>query len=513
MCTATDGSGNTGSNTTEMMMMGSGMYVQGSYYIRDREVANNSFILRGTSSTTCINVYCYSNSTSGGTGYFKLSDGVRQYSTSNYNYYRIGQLSNTGVSIARYSSSYYPQIFGIFTCEVPDSRGITVETSIGIYSSMPSPPSVYSISYSERHQSSNDGVLGTVDYLSQNSPPTNVTWTRDGSTIEVDGEGYEMMQMVTERQSYSRYRNTHSSRMLPSLPGTIVFAAGSLMLPVPLISVLPHHGQVRLGTEGTPTNNLTFFPLFDSAHPDVHIVTYGKNVHSETFEVTCRASLQPAVAAHLNHYMTVDWIGADGQIINEEHDDITVNDQSTVSNDVTRSLVFDPLKMAHGGSYVCRAKLTLPGSAGVFQNVGEYQLSVLNMTFIQLKFGPVPHCSTWYEDKHMSRHLELDVKQTLTNLINKNCSCDFKISEIDLGEFSCRSIEKGYVLYRARLTGRSDTQNIHSLLEVIKDWMANDGTFLYTYHGNMRLGLDQDCPLEIASFSQPEFGKQNTGPQ
>ena len=54
---------------------------------------------------------------------------------------------------------------------------------------------------------------------------TNVTWTRDGSTIEMDGEGYEMMQMVTERQSYSRYRNTlYSSRMLPSLPGTIVFA-------------------------------------------------------------------------------------------------------------------------------------------------------------------------------------------------------------------------------------------------------------------------------------------------
>ena len=190
------------------------------------------------------------------------------------------------------------------------------------------------------------------------------------------------------------------------------------MLPVPLISVLPHHGQVRLGTEGTPTNNLTFFPLFDSAQPDVHIVTTGKNVHSETFEVTCRASLQPVVAAHLNHYMTVEWIGADGQIINEEHDDITVNDQSTVSNVVTRSLVFDPLKMAHGGSYVCRATLTLPGSAGVFQNVGEYQLSVLSktlafcrcdrlmhmiyvtdMTFIQLKFGPVPHCSTWYEDK------------------------------------------------------------------------------------------------------------------
>ena len=49
----------------------------------------------------------------------------------------------------------------------------------------------------------------------------------------------------------------------------------------------------------------------------------------------------------------------------------------------------------------------------------------------------------------MSRHLELDIKRTLTNLINKNCSCNFQISEIDLGEFSCRSMEDGYVLYRS----------------------------------------------------------------
>ena len=66
------------------------------------------------------------------------------------------------------------------------------------------PPSVYSISYSERHQASSDGVLGALDCLTQNSPPTNVTWTKDGSTIR----WMEMMQMVTERQSYSRYRNT-----------------------------------------------------------------------------------------------------------------------------------------------------------------------------------------------------------------------------------------------------------------------------------------------------------------
>ena len=64
-----------------------------------------------------------------------------------------------------------------------------------------------------------------------------------------------------------------------------------------------------------------------------------------------------------------------------------------------------------------------------------------------------------------------------------------------------------FLIFRARLTGKSDTQNIPELLEVIKDWILNDGTFLYTYHGNMRLGLDQDCPLEITSFSQPECKK------
>ena len=68
-----------------------------------------------------------------------------------------------------------------------------------------------------------------------------------------------------------------------------------------------------------------------------------------------------------------------------------------------------------------------------------------------------------------------------------------------------------FLIFRARLTGRSDTQNIPLLLEAIKDWMSNDGTFLYTYHGNMRLGLNQDCPLGITSFSQPECRKHIEG--
>ena len=60
------------------------------------------------------------------------------------------------------------------------------------------------------------------------------------------------------------------------------------------------------------------------------------------------------------------------------------------------------------------------------------------------------------------------------------------------------------ISYRARLTGSSDTLTPPELLAILQEWVTNDGTFLYTYHGRMRLGLDQHCPLEITSFSQPE---------
>ena len=57
---------------------------------------------------------------------------------------------------------------------------------------------------------------------------------------------------------------------------------------------------------------------------------------------------------------------------------------------------------------------------------------------------------------------------------------------------------------RAYLTGNSDTLPLAQLLDVIQDWVTMDGTFLYTYHGRIRLGLDPLCPLEVISFSQPE---------
>ena len=75
---------------------------------------------------------------------------------------------------------------------------------------------MYSISYTDWSSDRTD-ILGSVECLTQYSPPTTMTWYRDG--VEVDGMGYEMLQQVTERQSYSRYRSTLNIRNAAHLAG------------------------------------------------------------------------------------------------------------------------------------------------------------------------------------------------------------------------------------------------------------------------------------------------------
>ena len=59
---------------------------------------------------------------------------------------------------------------------------------------------------------------------------------------------------------------------------------------------------------------------------------------------------------------------------------------------------------------------------------------------------------------------------------------------------------------RAHLIGSSNTLNISQLLTPIQNWLYNDGTFIYTYHGQIRVRADPNCPLEVNSFSDPECG-------
>ena len=125
---------------------GAGFYVDDSYYLNNVAVANNSLIVPKQSSCyydyynyNCrtVNVYCYSNSSLSNVGYYVFPNHVRQYSTSDYYDYQVNRQAYSAIHIGNIVSSS-PDIWGIFTCEMPDSEGSTVKTSIGIYSSMPS---------------------------------------------------------------------------------------------------------------------------------------------------------------------------------------------------------------------------------------------------------------------------------------------------------------------------------------------------------------------------------------
>ena len=84
-----------------------------------------------------VDLICHSNSTSQSVGYYIFPNGARLYSNSDYGDYNIFRDGYSGIRVRSYSSST-PDYYGIFTCELPDSEGNTLYTSIGIYSYMPS---------------------------------------------------------------------------------------------------------------------------------------------------------------------------------------------------------------------------------------------------------------------------------------------------------------------------------------------------------------------------------------
>ena len=115
------------------------------------------------------------------------------------------------------------------------------------------------------------------------------------------------------------------------------------------------------------------------AQPEVVVTMPVEAIYSKPFQATCRASFQPRVAPYLTQYLTVDWMGADGQYLTTTTEGgITVEEQQTSSVAATRALVIDQLSMTHGGNYTCEARVELPDNAGSFNTTHRYHLGVLS---------------------------------------------------------------------------------------------------------------------------------------
>ena len=221
-------------------------------------------------------------------------------------------------------------------------------------------------------------VLGSVVCLTQNSPPTTVSWTRDGVAIQMDGVAYDMIQQVIERQSYSRYNNTLLIRDAIELAGDHSYCC--------IASNYAGNSTPECVNTTWSGKFYGLCPYFyylwlHKAQPEVVIAMPEEALYSKPFQATCIASLQPRVAPYLTQYLTVEWMGAEGEYLSPE-DGITIEEQKTSSTAATRALVIDSLSMFHGGNYTCEANVVLPDTVGSFNTTHQYHLDVLSKAVI-----------------------------------------------------------------------------------------------------------------------------------
>ena len=222
----------------------------------NKPVANNSVVLLKT--TQCLycklSFHCYSNSSQTGVGYI-IFPNSRQYYRSSRAYYgvEVYRRNPSGISFKN-SALQAPRYEGIYTCRLPDSNGNILDINIAYYRRCSSKyntlilniiiiiiytfyffhpnfllisgkPDIY---YSKFTFQSTKGEksYGTLEIRTRYSPPTKVTWQRDGVIVHahphMEGDGYEMTQILTNRRS-SYYTTYLRIRNIPHLVGSHIY--------------------------------------------------------------------------------------------------------------------------------------------------------------------------------------------------------------------------------------------------------------------------------------------------
>ena len=109
-------------------------------------------------------------------------------------------------------------------------------------------------------------------------------------------------------------------------------------------------------------------------NPHISIYPTEEPIYMQSFNLTCVASLHPKVASQLIRYLVLEWVGPDGETLNNVDNGILVSDQQTFYDTATRLLIFNSLNLTHGGDYVCNAKLILEET---FNATTLYHINIL----------------------------------------------------------------------------------------------------------------------------------------
>ena len=230
---------------------GGGIFVNRSKDINNKAVANNSvIILKPYPCPYCrVDFYCYSNSSDTDNAFIIFPNNGRYY-RNRYNT-EVSKLNNPSRIRLRNYANNAPTYEGIYTCQLPDSNGNILNINIGYYADDPrmfilhilgkmyklfiisifslailfylEAPYTYDFEFTDLSNDCQESTaFGKIEIKTRYSPPTNVTWKRDGVTVyvhpHVGGDGYEMTQVLTNRRN-SEYSSFLLIRNAEHLPG------------------------------------------------------------------------------------------------------------------------------------------------------------------------------------------------------------------------------------------------------------------------------------------------------
>ena len=126
--------------TFHLLSSGAEVYIVQSSNYKSSIVANNSVIVH--QQDPCVNckadIYCYSNSTLSNIGEIIFPNGKTYSTNSGLNHhYTVDRLQSAIHVAVPNSDSSLGLNQGIYTCKIPDSNGISIDISFGLYSDYP----------------------------------------------------------------------------------------------------------------------------------------------------------------------------------------------------------------------------------------------------------------------------------------------------------------------------------------------------------------------------------------
>ena len=122
---------------------------------------------------------------------------------------------------------------------------------------------------------------------------------------------------------------------------------------------------------------LYWVPMYTDPPPDVTIQTSGSSTAGGMYTLTCTAVIAAGLPG--NPTVSIGWLGPSGAALTSGSG-ITLGTQATQGTTTTRTLTFNPVRVAHAGGYTCQATLST-SDAPTGNNTSNVSVIGKNITY------------------------------------------------------------------------------------------------------------------------------------